>query len=69
MIHVRAHAPTAQCAGPVLEISLVGTPNILKLQAALARCLNTAPEFGKDWFDLSDRLDQFIREYSLGEKK
>lgn len=68
MIHVRAHAPTPQGAGPVLEISLVGIPNILKLQIALQRCLNTAPEFGKDWFDLSDRLDQFIRDHGLANR-
>ena len=65
MIHVRAHAPTPQGAGPVLEFSLVGAANILKLQAALARCLNTSPEFGKDWFELSDRVDQFIRTHNL----
>ena len=65
MIHVRAHAPAITGAGPVLEISLVGSVNILKFQAALARCLNTAPDFGPDWFELSDRVDQFILEHSI----
>lgn len=64
MIHVRAQAP-ALGVDPILHFSLIGKENILKLQVALARCLNTAPEFGKDWFELSDRLDQFIREHNL----
>lgn len=68
MIHVRAQVPISQGSGPVLQVSFVGRENILKLQAALARCLNTAPDFGQDWFDLSDRLDQFVCENSLDKK-
>jgi len=43
-----------------LRIWVTGRADLLKLQALLDRALNCAPEFGEDWFALSDRLDQFL---------
>jgi hypothetical protein len=74
MIHVRAWSGARDydadgtlihAEDPTLQFTLTGRSDILKLQAVLARCLNTAPEFGKDWFELSDRVDQFIRIHKL----
>lgn len=42
--------------------------DLLKFQALLNRALNCAPEFGKDWFELSDRLDQFLLEHPVPSK-
>ena len=50
---------------PTIQLTITGRSDILKLQAVLARCLNTAPEFGKDWFELSDRVDHFILKNSI----
>ena len=43
-----------------LCIWVTGRTELLKLQALLDRALICAPEFGADWFALSDRLDQFL---------
>jgi len=65
MIHVRTFSELettiagVQC-GPVLQLSFTCRADLLKLQALLNRSLNCAPEFGADWFELSDRLDQFL---------
>lgn len=61
MIHVRAwkgdeNAPE----DPTLQITLTTKPDLLKFQELLRRSLNCAPEFGKDWFELSDKLDNFL---------
>ena len=64
MIRVRAYP--AIKADPVtgpeearLNIDFTGV-DLLKFQALLNRALNTAPEFGKDWFALSAGADKFI---------
>lgn len=45
---------------PGLYIRVSGREDLLKLQALLDRARNCAPEFGADWFSLSDKLDQFL---------
>lgn len=45
---------------PTIQITISGKRELLKLQALLNRALNCAPEFGKDWFDLSAELDEFL---------
>ena len=45
---------------PTIQFTLTGRADLLKLQALLDRALNCAPEFGADWFSLSDKLDQFL---------
>ena len=59
MIHVRAQ-PSDLNDNPVLHISIVGHQDIVKFQEVLTRALNCAPEFGKDWFELSDMVDLFL---------
>lgn len=49
----------------LLRIWVIGRTELLKLQALLDRALNCAPEFGADWFALSDRLDQFLTEQGI----
>ena len=41
-------------------VAFTGRTDLLKLQALLQRALNCAPEFGLDWFELSDRLDAYL---------
>jgi hypothetical protein len=50
---------------PAIRIWVTGRSDILKLQALLNRALGCAPEFGADWFKLSDDLDKFIGEQNL----
>lgn len=59
MIHVRAQS-SQDSQDPVLHISFVGLSVIQKFQELLNRSLNCAPEFGDDWFALSDKLHNFI---------
>lgn len=68
-IHARTWGPYADLdengdpiftEDPTLQLTLTGRADLLKLQALLDRALNCAPEFGEDWFALSDRLDQFL---------
>ena len=69
MIHVRAMAAYADkdsdgtviaSESSTLQFSLVGLDTIKKFRELLNRSLNCSPEFGSDWFDLSDRVDTFI---------
>ena len=52
-----------------LRIWVTGRADLLKLQALLDRALNCAPEFGVDWFALSDRLDQFLSSQGISRTK
>lgn len=61
MIHVRTWVgDDVVPEDPTIQFTLTGRADLLKLQALLDRALNCAPEFGVDWFELSDRLDQFL---------
>lgn len=61
MIHVRTWTgDEITKEEPTIQFTLTGRADLLKLQALLDRALNCAPEFGEDWFALSDRLDQFL---------
>lgn len=61
MIHVRTWTGDEIAPeDPTIQFTLTGRADLLKLQALLARALNCAPEFGEDWFALSDKLDQFL---------
>lgn len=64
MIHVRAWKGSedegAVREDDTLQITLTGLTDIRQLQVVLNRCLNCAPEFGSDWFELSDRVHKFI---------
>jgi len=59
MIYVRTFS-AVEAPDPLLQITISGTQDLQKLQALLNRSLNCAPEFGPDWFALSDRLEQFM---------
>lgn len=50
---------------PAIRMWVTGRSDILKLQALVNRALNTAPEFGEDWFALAAGLDKFITEQKL----
>lgn len=50
---------------PAIRIWVTGRADILKLQALIHRALNTAPEFGEDWFALAAGLEKFIAEQNL----
>ena len=50
---------------PAIRIWVTGRADILKLQALVHRALNTAPEFGEDWFKLADGLEKFIDENKI----
>lgn len=66
MIHVRTWTgDEITKEDPTIQFTLTGRTDILKLQALLNRSLNCAPEFGKDWFELSDRLDQFLEQQNI----
>ena len=61
MIHVRTWVgDDVVPEDPTIQFTLTGRADLLKLQALLDRALNCAPEFGADWFSLSDKLDQFL---------
>lgn len=69
MIHVRAmaaykdrdqHGDVIMAEDSTLQFSLVGLGTIKKFRELLNRSLNCAPDFGSDWFELSDRVDTFI---------
>lgn len=61
-IHVVQMSGTDEFAqeDPAIRIWITGRVDLLKLQALLGRALNCAPEFGEDWFALSDKLDKFL---------
>lgn len=61
-IHTRTYGSITEPNSPeepTLQLIFTGK-DLLKFQALLNRALNTAPEFGKDWFTLSSRLDNFL---------
>lgn len=64
MIHVRAWKGSLPNElvkeDPTLQITISGVDELTKLYGLLQRSLNCAPEFGKDWFALSDKLEQFL---------
>ena len=45
---------------PSLQLIFTSREDIQSFYALLQRSLNCAPEFGKDWFALSDRLEKFL---------
>jgi hypothetical protein len=47
---------------PSLQLIITGQADLKKFQDLLNRSLNCAPEFGADWFKLSDKLTEFIRQ-------
>ena len=62
MIHVATFVghDIGKPENPRIAITISERVDLLKLQALLDRALNCAPEFGADWFSLSDKLDQFL---------
>lgn len=61
MIHVRTWTgDEITNEDPTIQFTLTGRADLQKLQALLNRSLNCAPEFGEDWFALSDRLEKFM---------
>jgi hypothetical protein len=48
-----------------VRIWVTGRTDLLKLQALIHRALNTAPEFGADWFKLAADLEKFIAEQGI----
>lgn len=52
-------------ADPAIRMWVTGRADILKLQALVNRALGCAPEFGAEWFKLSDDLDKFIAENNI----
>lgn len=67
MIHARVFQST-DTHEPVLHLSFVGVPELLRLKDLLSRSLNCAPEFGKDYFELADKLDALIASRTSGNK-
>ena len=66
MIHIHTCSGTDPNSPEPANIKITLTEkDMLKFQALLNRALNCAPEFGKDWFELSDRLDQFLLEHPV----
>lgn len=65
MIHCRAwKGDEITEEDPTLQITITGMGDLKKLKELLNRSLNCAPEFGKDWFELSDRLEKFLADQS-----
>ena len=61
MIHARFSSSTPENPEqPVLHLSFVGTKTIQELYDLIQRSLNCAPEFGKDWFELSDGIEKIL---------
>lgn len=48
-----------------VRIWVTGRTDLLKLQTLIHRALNTAPEFGAEWFTLAEKLDKFVAENRL----
>ena len=66
MIHARAWTgDDITNEEPTLQFTITGRADLLKLQALLDRALNCAPDFGDDWFALSDKLGQFLEEQNI----
>jgi hypothetical protein len=66
MIHIHTCSGTDPNSPEPRNVKITLTEkDMLKFQALLNRALNCAPEFGKDWFELSDRLDQFLLEHPV----
>ena len=55
MIHVALVAANTQNISITLDLE-----SQIEFYQLLQRALNCAPEFSKDWFELSDRLEQHI---------
>ena len=64
MIHVRPQAADLN-DDPVLHVSFVGLPEIQRFRTVLGRALNCAADFDPAWFELSDRLDQFLANHDV----
>lgn len=66
MIHIQAFGairdPISGNEEPRIMFHVIGKPDLLKLQELLNRSLNCAPEFGRDWFELSDKLEAFLKQ-------
>lgn len=66
-IHITSLSGTDEHAqeDPAVRIWVTGRTDILKLQALVNRALNTAPEFGAEWFALAEKLDKFVADQKL----
>lgn len=54
---------------PTIQFTITGRNDLQKLQALLNRSLNCAPEFGEDWFALSDKLEKFLASQNITPEK
>jgi hypothetical protein len=45
---------------PSFQLIFTSSEDIKSFYLLLQRSLNCAPEFGKDWFELSDKLEKFL---------
>lgn len=59
MIHVKA-SPDPDPELMNLQIAFVGKTDIQRFYDLIQRSLNCAPEFGKDWFQLSDGIEKLL---------
>lgn len=59
MIHVKV-SPNPDPELVNLQISFVGKPEIQKFYDLIQRSLNCAPDFGEDWFKLSDGIEKLL---------
>lgn len=48
-----------------LRFTVSGREDLQKLNAILNRALNTAPEFGEDWFVFSAKLEEFMAKNNI----
>jgi len=66
MIHVRTWVGDEIVPeDPTVQFTITSRTDLLKLQALLHRALNCAPEFGQSWFELSDKLDEFLIKHHI----
>ena len=49
---------------PKIVITFSGLQDLKKLQALFNRALNAAPDFGEDWFQLCDKLTEYLEKVS-----
>lgn len=60
MIHVK-YSPSTDPTLTNLQISFVGKEEIQKFYNLIQRSLNCAPEFGEEWFQLSDGIEKILK--------
>ena len=64
MIHVLIKQYDPIYPEPSLKITISSLQDLKKLQILLNRALNVVPEFGEDWFNLCDKLTEYIKKVS-----